>query len=738
MSTLWTEKYRPRSIDEFAAPPHIKSFLRHSLAHGFPHLLLYGPPGTGKTTFAHLLAGDTFLELNASDERGIGTIRSTIKTYASSISSSNVIILDECELLTPDAQHCLRRIIEDYAQTRFIFITNYICKIIAPLRSRLLKLKFDAFDTSAVLERIARSEGMRLGAADTLYRHCGGDLRRAIVALQSIAPLESYDLEEVLGIIKEDVVQDFWRVAPLSQEAFVSAFVQNSYSLGQLVHQLAVSPRGSDRQKAELALALSMVEGRSVVGCSEEILARLLCCSKIEIYRGTEHGARGDKRRKRREGKDRQASGGEEAQHSALFAERRREKQGRARDAHRKAVKKHGMRGRKAASRCTMNVAGVAGADDIEREILEKGTVKDKIDTLTLLVARDPSNDGAFSMLLDMCSGQRNDVIFYILKNATDLILNGFFPLDKKRLKRALEEHARNKFIQDKVLRLVHALLKKGILVGDILHIFVNRLGAKECSFVMAELETMYHRSKEAVLKELRTFYYKYSDLRGRNNVMKLLNAVCGEECLGFFVEVFNGLAVDGKSTQDEKLVERSVSGLYKLLVLGREQDADGCSAGGEGAPVLDTARLVRCCKKRKIAAMALSVLSRVSGTAFMETLLGTLARASLGDQAEFLNMIYSTVKENKPLVAERLLCTALHMNHEFVCGAVVLMKAFGVRLARVEALLARHFSPAVRYLLAEETSVDPFRSEDFQKLESIATTYFAEAQGLCGDVHAQ
>lgn len=290
MSTLWTEKYRPRSIDEFAAPPHIKSFLRHSVANGFPHLLLYGPPGTGKTTFAHLLAGDTFLELNASDERGIGTIRSTIKTYASSISSSNVIILDECELLTPDAQHCLRRVIEDYSQTRFIFITNYICKIIAPLRSRLLKLKFDTFDTSEVLERIIREESVSFCAAERLYRYCSYDLRRAINVLQGIAPLEEYDLEELLGIIKEDVVQAFWSVTSQSLESFVSAFVRNSYSLGQLVAQLAVSLQGADHQKAEFAQVLSMVEGRSVIGCNEEILVRLLCCSKIDIYRGAGHG----------------------------------------------------------------------------------------------------------------------------------------------------------------------------------------------------------------------------------------------------------------------------------------------------------------------------------------------------------------------------------------------------------------------------------------------------------------
>lgn len=284
MTNLWTEKYRPKDPKDFSAPKHVKSFLNHSLVHGFPHLLLYGPPGTGKTTFAHLLAGESFLELNASDERGIGVIRTKIKTYASSISSKNVIILDECELLTPDAQQCLRRVIEDYSQTRFIFITNYISRIIEPLKSRLLKLKFDLFDTSEVLDRIVEQEGLGTVPVKKLYKYCNYDLRRAINTLQGIAPLKGCSLEEVMGIISEDVVEEFWKVTFKSQESFVMSFLRKSYPLIQFVTQLAASLRGDDVQKARFSEALSLVEGRAVIGCTEEILMRLLCCKKLEIY----------------------------------------------------------------------------------------------------------------------------------------------------------------------------------------------------------------------------------------------------------------------------------------------------------------------------------------------------------------------------------------------------------------------------------------------------------------------
>ncbi|KAM0679992.1 hypothetical protein COBT_004169, partial [Conglomerata obtusa] len=132
MSTLWTEKYRPKTSETFECPSHLKTFLNTSTSQ---HLLLYGPPGTGKTTFAHLIASPNTLELNASDERGISIVRTKIKNYASSISTQKTIILDECDNLTSDAQQCLRRVIEDFSgSTRFIFVTNFLSKIIGPLK----------------------------------------------------------------------------------------------------------------------------------------------------------------------------------------------------------------------------------------------------------------------------------------------------------------------------------------------------------------------------------------------------------------------------------------------------------------------------------------------------------------------------------------------------------------------------------------------------------------------------
>ncbi|CAD25098.1 DNA REPLICATION FACTOR (ACTIVATOR 1) 36 kDa SUBUNIT [Encephalitozoon cuniculi GB-M1] len=281
---LWTEKYRPKSTDAFEGPEHLKNILRNSSGRGHPNLLLYGPPGTGKTTFAHLLASQK-LELNASDERGISVIREKIKVYASTLGKDKTVILDECENLTSDAQHCLRRVIEDSVNTRFIFITNYPSKIIGPLRSRLVSVKFTPTE-SKILENIGSKEG--LGYDKELYHRilklCGNDLRRAINVLQGVAPLGSFCIEEAVGAVPQKTVDMFWEVDRPRVVEYVREFLREGYSALQLIHQLAGSSKGSDAQSAELHLALSLLEEKSVSGCSDELVLYNLLGRKIEIF----------------------------------------------------------------------------------------------------------------------------------------------------------------------------------------------------------------------------------------------------------------------------------------------------------------------------------------------------------------------------------------------------------------------------------------------------------------------
>lgn len=282
--TLWTEKYRPTSIDTFEGPEHLRTLAGVSAARSHPNLLLYGPPGTGKTTFAHLLASKK-LELNASDERGISTIREKIKTYASTLEEDKTIILDECDSLTTDAQHCLRRVIEDAPHTRFIFITNYPSKVIGPLKSRLVSIKFTLMD-NRILEDIGRREGLRYDREwySRLFALCGNDLRRSINVLQGVSPLVSFCIEDVVGVVPQTVVDDFWRTDKGRVLEYVERFLRGGYSALQLMTQLNNSNRGTDEQMARFHLLLSMLESKSVGGCSDEIVLLNLLGQKNDIF----------------------------------------------------------------------------------------------------------------------------------------------------------------------------------------------------------------------------------------------------------------------------------------------------------------------------------------------------------------------------------------------------------------------------------------------------------------------
>lgn len=181
-------------------------------------MLFYGPPGTGKTSTVLALAKELYgpelfktrvLELNASDERGISIVREKVKDFARMQLSNpppnyrdrypcppyKIIILDEADSMTQDAQSALRRTMETYSKiTRFCLICNYVTRIIDPLASRCSKFRFKSLDQDNArkrLEEIAEKEGVRMeeGVVATLIRCSEGDLRKAITFLQSAARL---------------------------------------------------------------------------------------------------------------------------------------------------------------------------------------------------------------------------------------------------------------------------------------------------------------------------------------------------------------------------------------------------------------------------------------------------------------------------------------------------------------------------------------------------------------------
>ncbi|KAM7253127.1 hypothetical protein ACFE04_025745 [Oxalis oulophora] len=206
-STPWVEKYRPQSLADVAAHRDIVDTIdRLTSENRLPHLLLYGPPGTGKTStilaVARKLYGDRYhnmiLELNASDDRGIDVVRQQIQDFASTQSFSfgaklpvKLVLLDEADAMTKDAQFALRRVIERYTKnTRFALICNHVNKIIPALQSRCTRFRFAPLDSVHVSDRlkhVIQAEGLDVPESGlaALVRLSNGDMRKALNILQS-------------------------------------------------------------------------------------------------------------------------------------------------------------------------------------------------------------------------------------------------------------------------------------------------------------------------------------------------------------------------------------------------------------------------------------------------------------------------------------------------------------------------------------------------------------------------
>lgn len=207
---MWAEKYRPQSLDEMVNQSEIVSRLKRFVEErNLPHLLFVGPAGVGKTTAILALARDLYgptyrnfiLELNASDERGIDTIREKVKLFARTAPMSGevpfkILIMDEADSLTAPAQHALRRIMEVYTKTcRFCLIGNYSESIIEPIQSRCSIFRFNPLseeDMRGWLRSIASKEGVKL-LEEGLLAICEasqGDMRKAINLLQAAAAVK--------------------------------------------------------------------------------------------------------------------------------------------------------------------------------------------------------------------------------------------------------------------------------------------------------------------------------------------------------------------------------------------------------------------------------------------------------------------------------------------------------------------------------------------------------------------
>ena len=266
-STMWVEKYRPAKLSSIVNQKEIVGSLKSLLKNTseMPHLLFSGSAGVGKTTTSLCLAreilGDFWreytLELNASDERGINMVRDRVKKFArfSGLDTRipfKLVILDEADEMTSDAQTALRRIIEDTSRhCRFIMIANNISKIIEPLQSRCAVFKFtriDEDDVISYLEEICKKEKIKYngGGLKTIYTYSEGDMRHSINLLQASASI---------GMVTEDNVK-------------ASAGLSKSNDVGEIL-KLALSGKLPDARN-------KMIELIKVYGMSESDFLKYL------------------------------------------------------------------------------------------------------------------------------------------------------------------------------------------------------------------------------------------------------------------------------------------------------------------------------------------------------------------------------------------------------------------------------------------------------------------------------
>ena len=306
---VWIEKYRPQTLDEVFGQEAIVGRLQSYISKDdLPHLLFAGPAGVGKTTSATAIAKElygedwreNFLELNASDERGIDVVRDRIKNFARSSFGGHdyrIIFLDEADALTSDAQSALRRTMEQFSNnTRFILSCNYSSQIIDPIQSRCAVFRFAPLADEAIAQQIraiAAEEGIEMtdDGLDALVYAAAGDMRKAINGLQAASVMGgTVDEEAVFAItstarpeaIREMVERALDGDFTAARSRLETLLTEEGIAGGDIIDQLhrSVWEFGlSDREAVRVMDRVGEADYRITVGANEQVQLEALLAS---------------------------------------------------------------------------------------------------------------------------------------------------------------------------------------------------------------------------------------------------------------------------------------------------------------------------------------------------------------------------------------------------------------------------------------------------------------------------
>lgn len=309
----FVEKYRPKYLDDIVGQKNIKKTLKGFIKNNnLPHLLLYGPPGSGKTSIIISIARELYgemktniLELNASDERGISTVRNRIKQFASTGQLFNnklkLVILDEADMMTTDAQMALRCMIEKYSKTtRFCFICNCINNIIDALQSRCMKLVvsgISSIDIKKRLKFIMQKENIKLAPEfiNIIVKNCKGDMRDILNVLERI---QIYNTDK--SITKKQIYS-FLNIAPSQPHVifknllfnsdyhviynyFLKNYISKGISINEILPHLVsfiLTSELKQKQKANIISLMSDIDYQLINSCNQELLLTKIVSSII-------------------------------------------------------------------------------------------------------------------------------------------------------------------------------------------------------------------------------------------------------------------------------------------------------------------------------------------------------------------------------------------------------------------------------------------------------------------------